>query len=125
MAYLIRGVAFKFLLYRILLPAADHIFVQSEQMRRDVASEGVPLSKMTVVPMGMRIDSFGDPSESACREIMPVGERCFLYLGTLTKVRRLDFLIRVLAKVRTEISDAMLYLVGRGEDPSDELVGQR
>jgi glycosyltransferase involved in cell wall biosynthesis len=51
---------------------------------------------------------------------MPVGERCFLYLGTLMKVRRLDFLIRVLAKVREEIPDAKLYLVGRGEDPTDE-----
>ena len=36
------------------------------------------------------------------------------------KARRLDFLIRVLAKVREEIPGTKLYLVGRGEDPTDE-----
>ena len=118
--YFIRGTVSKFLLYRILLPAADHIFVQSEQMRRDVSAERVPLSKMTVVPMGIRADSFSYASEPSCRTLMPVGERCFLYLGTLIKVRRLDFLIRVLAKVSAKIPDAKLYLVGRGEDPTDE-----
>ena len=34
--YLIRGYAFKFLLYKIIMPAADHVFVQSEQMKKDI-----------------------------------------------------------------------------------------
>ena len=38
--YRIRGLAFKILLYRLLLPAADHVFVQSEQMRSDIAEIG-------------------------------------------------------------------------------------
>jgi glycosyltransferase involved in cell wall biosynthesis len=121
--YRVRGTVFKILLYRCLLPAADHVFVQSEQMRSDVAAEGVPMSKMTAVPMGVDLDSDLAPvAPVVTRTVIPQGERCFLYLGTLTKVRRLDFLIRVLAKVRALAPDAKLYVVGRGDDPSDEQV---
>lgn len=52
--------------------------------------------------------------------MIPPGERCVMYLGTLSKVRRLDFLIRVFAKVLEHIPDAKLYIVGRGDDPTDE-----
>jgi glycosyltransferase involved in cell wall biosynthesis len=41
-------------------------------------------------------------------------------LGALTRVRRLDFLVRVLARVRSKITDAQLYFVGSGDDPADE-----
>lgn len=102
------------------MPAAEHIFVQSEQMRRDVAAEGIPLEKMTAVPMGIKLDALVAPAAGRSRQVIPLGERCFLYLGTLIKLRRLDFLIRVLALVRQHVPDAKLYLVGRGDDSSDE-----
>lgn len=118
--YVIRGQIFRLLLYRVLLRAADHVFVQSEQMRKDVAAEGVPLQKTTAIPMGVKLDAFPRPSIAQSRCVIPHGERCFLYLGTLGKSRRIDFLIRVLAQVREVLPDAKLYLVGRGEDASDE-----
>lgn len=119
--YVIRGNAFRILLYRLLLPAADHVFVQSEQMRRDIAAEGMPLAKMTAVPMGIKPQNFS-VATGAERQLLPAGAPCFLYLGTLTKVRRMDFLVRVLAEVRKQVPTAKLYIVGRGEDPSDEQV---
>ena len=54
------------------------------------------------------------------RRRLPEGVPCVLYLGTLIQVRRLDFLIRVFARVRESIPAARLYLVGRGEEPADE-----
>jgi glycosyltransferase involved in cell wall biosynthesis len=117
--YRIRGTAFKVLLYRVLLRAAHHIFVQSEQMRRDLAGEGVPVSKMTPVPMGVDLGMF-DSGAARMRSRVPAGERCILYLGTLARARKLDFLIRVLAKVRESIPDAKLYIVGGGNEPADE-----
>src|SRR5579871_951004 len=51
--YWLRGFTFKVLLYRLLLPLADGIFVQSEYMRKNIGAEGVPLAKMTAVPMGI------------------------------------------------------------------------
>jgi glycosyltransferase involved in cell wall biosynthesis len=118
--YLVRGAVSRFLLYRLLMPAADHVFVQSERMRQDVAQQGVPLDKMTAVPMGIKPERFAAFSGKAQRALMPAGEPCFLYLGTLSKVRRLDFLVRVLAKVRRAVPDAKLYIVGGGDDPGDE-----
>lgn len=117
--YWIRGVAFEVILYRILLPAADHIFVQSEQMRRNVARKGAFASKTTAVPMGVRFDSFA-PLPPGDRHVIPPGERCFLYLGALDNVRRLGFIIRVLAMVRKALPDVTLYLVGSADDPRDE-----
>jgi glycosyltransferase involved in cell wall biosynthesis len=119
--WLIRGGIFKVLLYRMILPAADHVFVQSEQMRRDVAAEGIPLERMTAVPMGVRNTSV-TATEVTTRKLIPVGQPSFLYLGTLNKVRRLDFLIRVLERVLKRVPNAKLYIVGAGEDPSDEQV---
>jgi len=117
--WLIRGATFSFLLYRVLLRAADHVFVQSDQMQRDVAGRGVPLAKLTPVPMGVRLDH-APVAPRIGRRIIPAEDRCFLYLGAITRVRRMDFLIRVLAKVREQVADAKLYLVGAGEDPADE-----
>ena len=119
--YRIRGHAFGILLYRILLRAADHVFVQSEQMRRDLAARGIPMSKMTAVPMGIRLDSrHSAPARAAPRSRIPAGEPAFLYLGTLGRERRIDFLLRVLLQVRADIPEVKLYLVGKGEQPQDE-----
>jgi glycosyltransferase involved in cell wall biosynthesis len=118
--YRIRGAFFWVALYKLLLPAADHIFVQSEQMRRDVAREGISAQKMTAVPMGIRAESAVGGVAGEPRQVIPANERCFLYLGTLIRVRRLDFLVRVLALVRARIDGAKLYFVGTGDDPADE-----
>jgi glycosyltransferase involved in cell wall biosynthesis len=117
--YKIRGTAFKWLLYRWLLPKADHVFVQSEQMRLDVAAQGIALHKMTAVPMGVRIDLCAVPDLSRSRRIVPSGVPCVLYLGTLNRVRRLDFLIRAFARVVAVEPRALLYIVGQGDHPED------
>jgi glycosyltransferase involved in cell wall biosynthesis len=119
MLYRMRGWFFDVVLYRALLPAADRVFVQSEQMRRDVAAKGIAASQITAVPMGIRVASFAIP-ESLERGLIPPGERCFLYVGTLTRVRRLTFIVRVLALVTKVLPDVKLYLVGSGDDPRDE-----
>ncbi len=54
--YRVRGLVFGYILYKWLLPRADHVFVQSEQMRRDVAAKGISIEKMTAVPMGIQAD---------------------------------------------------------------------
>jgi len=118
--YLLRGLAFKWLLYRWLLRAADHVFVQSEQMRQDIAAEGIPAHKITAVPMGISVEMCAAVKAPESRRLLPERVPCVLYLGTLNKVRRLDFLVRAFAKVRESVPTAQLYLVGRGEDPEDE-----
>jgi glycosyltransferase involved in cell wall biosynthesis len=118
--YKVRGLAFEWLLYRLLLPAADHIFVQSDQMRVDVAAHGIAANKMTAVPMGVSLELCSLPDLSDDRRLLPPGAPCVLYLGALNQVRRLDFLIRVFAEVKAAVPDALLYLVGKGDHPDDE-----
>jgi glycosyltransferase involved in cell wall biosynthesis len=117
--YKLRGAAFKWLLYRWLLPKADHVFVQSEQMRLDVAAQGIRLDKMTAVPMGVRIELCAAPDLSQRRRLLPSAVPCVLYLGTLNRVRRLDFLIRAFARVVAVKPQALLYIVGQGDHPED------
>ncbi len=116
--YRIRGAAFKLLLYRLLMPAADHVFVQTDRMLEDVSREGIAKEKMTPVPMGVDIEA--DLSAVTSQRMIPDGERTFLYLGTLTRTRHLDFLVRVLAKVRESVPNVKLYVVGGGVAPGDE-----
>jgi len=118
--YVIRGLAFKWLLYRWLLPAADHIFVQSEQMRENVASQRIPLTKMTVVPMGVSASMCTAVDLSQNRRLLPAAAPCVLYLGSLDRIRRLEFLLRAFAAVKAAVPAAFLYMVGRSDEPEDE-----
>ena len=116
--YFIRGVIFKFLLYRVILPRADHVFVQSEQMKIDVTSQGISSSKISAVPMGyspedMELIQYPSMDEEQC---------AIVYIGTLLKTRRLDFLVRVLAQVRHQMSNVTLYMIGPEELPGDMTV---
>jgi glycosyltransferase involved in cell wall biosynthesis len=116
--YRLRGWILFRLLYRFILPRADHIFVQSEQMKRDLAGYGLPSSKMTPVPMGVRIEDFHGVADAT---IGGAARRATIgYLGTLAGERRIDFLVRCLARVLVERPDARLLLVGAGNRPDDE-----
>ena len=81
----------------------------------------VPTHTAYAVPMGIDVKRFAELEAPAAPLIDPA-EPSILYLGTLIKVRRLDFLVRVLALVRQYVEGAKLYLVGRGDDPTDEAV---
>ena len=117
--YWVKGHLLKFLLYRIIMPFSDHIFVQTEQMKKDIVLQGISQEKMTPVPMGVstkEIPFFGYKSEQNGLN----KEKIVLYLGTLSKERKMDFFIRAFEKVLRKEKNAKLYLVGSGDDQSDE-----
>lgn len=114
--YWIRGVTFKILMYKIIMRYSDHVFVQSEQMKCDITNEGIPPEKMTPVPMGVKLEDFPgcldkDEENTKTNDIV--------YLGTMLKVRHMDFMLHVFAKVLKEIPDARLFMVGDSEDEDD------
>jgi glycosyltransferase involved in cell wall biosynthesis len=117
--YRVRGRTFEWLLYRWLLPVADHVFVQSEEMRRQIGARGIPLAKMTAVPMGVRADQEAPGEGPVERRVLPKDVPCVLYLGSLGRLRHLDFLVRALVRVKTAVPDARLYFVGQGDHPED------
>lgn len=100
------------LLYRVIMPLSDHVFVQSDQMLKDVAAEGISENLMTPVPMAVS-------EELLVKEGAKVVPHTILYLGTLARVRRLNVLIEALKIVREKYSQARLIYVGNGIIPED------
>lgn len=117
--YMLRGYLFRSLLYRIIIPGCDHVFVQTEYMKSNMIKKGIPKWKMTAVPMAVSIVDipfFGHKREFSGSETGPI----VLYLGTLIKMRKMDFLLRVFKKVIEHLPNAKLLLVGGSEDKADE-----
>ncbi len=102
----------RFLLYKIIMPNADHVFVQSRQMLEDIAAEGVDRQLMTPVPMAVSETLLDIPPADA-------EPGTVLYLGTLVRVRRLDTLIFAFRQVLDRHPEARLIMVGDGPDKED------
>jgi len=113
--YRIRGHIFSFILYRIIARYAAHIFVQSDQMKLDMAEKGVVEDTMTAVPMGFEPEQIRDQSAEPATTIP--GQ--MVYLGTLLKTRKLDILVRVLKLVKEQKPNATLVYVGPEELAGD------
>jgi len=116
----LRGRILKFLLYKVIMPNADHIFVQSDRMKDDVADRGIAKDKLTPVPMGVALSrvpyTIEDPINSSSRE----SSKMVVYLGALNRVRRIDFLIRAFGEVVSRVAGVKLYLVGAATEPIEE-----
>ena len=104
------------LLYRIVLPRADHVFVQSRQMQLDVAKWGIPMAKMTPVPMGVDMEAVNPETIQRVDDRQLEGKRVVAYLGTLVQIRRIDVLFEMLAQIKRQIPNIMLVLIGDSED---------
>ena len=117
--YRVRGWLQRWLLYRVIMPTADHVFVQSDQMRRDIAEEGIAFEKMTPVPSSLNFEEIV-AAEAVPLAAKPSDETWVLYLGTLMRERRLDFLVRAFALLLPQVPNARLVFVGAGENPADE-----
>ncbi len=115
----IRGRVLHAILYRIITKFADHIFVQSEQMKRDFVESGVDANKLSPVPMGFVPADF-EVFEANTTTTDLHATRSVVYLGTLIRARKLDFVVRAFAQVLEQIPNATLHFVGAGEDPEDE-----
>lgn len=116
----VRGRIERFLLYGVVLPRADHVFVQSERMREDVAARGIPSRKMTPVVMGIDREVVRPERIAPSDDPRLTGRRVLVYLGTLDRNRRIDLLLEMLAMVRRRFPDTVLALVGEAEDEPHE-----
>lgn len=112
----VRGRVGRFLLYRVVLPHADHVFVQSERMKQDLVARGVPAEKMTPVPMGVDLEAIEAEPIKPADDARLTGRRALVYLGTLDRPRRIELLFDMLALVRWEEPNALLVLAGDTHD---------
>lgn len=112
---LFQGLVGQWLLYRILLPNASHIFVQSQTMLDMVADKGIAKANMTPVPMGVDLESAQDRPAPVHHPLLE-NKRVLVYLGTLDRVRQIEVLFEMLAMVKQTVANVMLVLVGDTED---------
>ena len=109
----------RWLLYRVIMPACTHVFVQSEQLRLEAARKGIPLDSVTAVPSSLNLRDL-DTTAGVEDGGAPSPPPTIVYLGTLLRERQLDFLVRVHALVVAQIPTARLTFVGSGWMPDDE-----
>ncbi len=140
---LARGLLTGWLLYRWILPRADHVFVQSERMKIQVALRGIDPSRITPVPMGVDLESLpahsGPPrdadlapagGEAEARQPRSGSDVVIGYLGTLDASRRLEILVEMLALLRRDGVPVRLLLIGdavarRDRDALSRLAAER
>jgi glycosyltransferase involved in cell wall biosynthesis len=115
-----RGWFYHFVLYRIVLPRADHVFVQSERMRDDLVAKGISAARLTPVVMGVDLERSMPERITPSQDPRLAGKRVLVYLGTLARGRQIEILFDVLRLVREHIPDALLVLVGEAEDAAQE-----
>jgi glycosyltransferase involved in cell wall biosynthesis len=112
----LRGRIGRFLLYQVVLPGADHVFVQSERMKMDVSAKGIAPAKMTPVPMGVDIADIDPDQLLPADDPRLSGRRVLVYLGTQDRPRRIEVLFEMLALLKAKVPDVLLVLVGDTED---------
>lgn len=115
----LRGRLMHGLLYRVVLPRADHVFVQSERMRDSLAAKGIPVCRMTPVPMGFD----GDRVASLTLDggLKRFERPTFVYLGTLDRNRSPDVMIDAIDLVRQQVPQAKLLLIGGADEEADQV----
>lgn len=102
----------RFLLYRIVLPKADHVFVQSDQMKTDLTRRGIHPQKLTPVPMGVDTETLQSIDIRPADDSRLDGKRVLVYLGILEYARKINILFEALAIVKQQIPNVLLVLVG-------------
>jgi glycosyltransferase involved in cell wall biosynthesis len=116
---LCKGLLEKVLFYKVVLARADHVFVQSETMKRGMIERGIASDKMTVVPMGVDTEILKAgvivPRRLPQWDTLPV----IAYLGTLDRSRQIEILFDALVIVRRSHPTARLLLIGSSPTPSD------
>ena len=96
-----------------ILKQAAFITVVSEPMRQQALRLGVTESRVAVMPMGVDFEKF-TPSADVARNPNEI-----LFVGRLVEKKGLSYLIRALERVRHEIPDVRLTVIGFGpEEPA-------
>lgn len=117
-AHALRARASRIAIYRLVLPGARHIFVQSDAMADWLAVKGFERARMTAVPMGVDAGLFDRARVAPVEDARLDGRRVVLYLGRIAQSRRSDFLLDVAEELRRAMPETLLVIAG--DAPSDD-----
>ena len=111
-AHALRAALARRLVYRLVLPAARHVFVQSDAMADALARQGVARARMTAVPMGVDCALFDRAAVTPAADARLDARRVIVYLGRIAQSRRSDFLLDVVELLRPGVPDVLLVIAG-------------
>ncbi|MCS0589351.1 glycosyltransferase [Massilia norwichensis] len=117
-AHALRAWASRVTIYRLVLPGARHIFVQSDAMADWLASKGFSRERMTAVPMGVDAALFDRATVEPVQDARLDSRRVVLYLGRIAQSRKSDFLLDVTEELRKACPDVLLVIAG--DAPSND-----
>lgn len=107
-------------LYRQSLRGTDYAVAVCEAARQRFAADGMrPRRALLAVPNGIRLERFR-PADDAARQSLvaelglPTGSRIIGTVGRLQPVKDHALLLRAFAKVRVQVPEAALVIVGDG-----------
>lgn len=124
LAHAARAALSRYVIYRLVLPGARHIFVQSDAMADWLAAKGFNRARMTAVPMGVDANLFRRASVTPSTDPRLDGRRVIVYLGRIAQSRKSDFLLDVVEALRERQPDILLVIAG--DAPSaDEMAWMR
>ena len=116
----LRAALSRLVLYRLVLPGACHVFVQSEAMAGWLAAQGLPRARMTAVPMGVDAALFRREAVTPSSDARLDGRRVLVYLGRIARARQSNFLLDVVAMLRARYPKVLLVIAGDAAS-SDEM----
>ncbi len=89
-----------------------------EGMRQELQKRGVAIESVSVVPNGVNIDEFQpmERRETLAESIGLKGGPVFGFIGSFYRYEGLQLLVEAFPKIRAEIPNARLLLVGGGEE---------
>ncbi|MFC1969669.1 glycosyltransferase family 4 protein [Chloroflexota bacterium] len=106
----------KFVLVR-LLRQANLVLVTSKAQKEVLTDWGIDGAKMMPLPSGVDVEAFSPRDGRQMRKRYLLSDsKVVIYLGIMTKQRKLGMLIRAFSQVKSQVTDAKLLMVGEGPD---------
>ena len=99
---------------------ADRVVTICDSMRRELGGRGVPLERVKVVPNGVNVGEFTPlvRAQGLADRLGLNGGPVFGFIGSFYRYEGLRFLVEQFPKIRAQIPNARLMLVGGGEEES-------
>ncbi|MFV0575462.1 MAG: glycosyltransferase [Vibrio sp.] len=116
-----RGLLEEFVIYKIILPHAERVYVQSHFMMDYMhTKKNIPIDKMLVVPMGVDFEKIDGFSEVMAQKVEQWGNAPVVgYLGSLDRLRKLETIIDAFYQAKQSVPELKLLFVGDSEVQMD------
>ena len=102
---------------RIQYRLVDHLFVHTEQMKRELQAEfGVPATKISVIPFGINStvpDTALTRAEAREQLGLTGSQKAVLFFGNIAPYKGLEHLVEAMALIARTIPDCRLIIAGR------------